>query len=96
MDFVAFFVGILALALIIQWVFNTRGSVLMTILTHASWGTFYSAALVGLFPAPKGSYFTGAIGGWALVLVLIVLTRGRLGYREGAYTTDEASAPRVR
>lgn len=98
MDFVAFFVGILALALIIQWVFNnTHGSVLMIILTHASWGTFYSAALVGIFPAPRGSYFTVAVGGWsALVAVLLVLTRGRLGYQEGTYDTDQVTAPSVR
>ena len=90
--------GHLALALIIQWVFNnTHGSVLMIILTHASWGTFYSAALVGIFPAPRGSYFTVAVGGWsALVAVLLVLTRGRLGYQEGTYDTDQVTAPSVR
>ena len=55
------------------------------------------ATLVGIFPAPRGSYFTVAIGGWAaLVAVLLVLTRSRLGYQEGTYDTDEASAPRVR
>jgi hypothetical protein len=31
---------------------NTGGSVLMAILTHATWNTFYSAAIVEVFPAP--------------------------------------------
>lgn len=101
MDFVTFFVAVLALAYIIQWVFNnTRDSVLMTILTHASWNTFYSAALIKIFPAPAvvGSYLNLLIAGWVLVLVLIVLTRGRLGYREGADAApaDATLAPRVR
>src|SRR5262249_10964524 len=42
MDFVRFSLSLIALAYIIQWVFNnTGGSVLMAILTHASWNTFY-------------------------------------------------------
>jgi hypothetical protein len=45
MDFVRFALALIALAYIIQWVFNnTGGSVFMAILTHATWNTFYSAA----------------------------------------------------
>jgi hypothetical protein len=45
MDFVRFSLALIAPAYIIQWVFNnTGGSVLMTILTHATWNTFYSTA----------------------------------------------------
>ena len=76
------------------WLFNhTGGSVFMAILTHATWNTFYSAVLVAIFPAPAvvGSYLNLTIAAWALVLVIIAVTRGRLGYR------PEASvAPRVR
>jgi len=63
-------------------------------LTHASWNTFYRASLIGIFPAPAvmGSYLNLLIGGWALPLVLIALTRGRLGYREGADAADAPSA----
>jgi hypothetical protein len=70
-------------------------SVLLAMLTHASWNTFYSAALIGIFPAPtvKGSYLNPLIGGLALALVLIALTREQLGYRG---ETDAPSAPRVR
>jgi len=67
------------------WVFhNTRGSVLMAILVHASWNTFYSAVLIQLFPAPSvvlGSYLNLAIAAGALAVLLVALTKGHLGYR---------------
>jgi membrane protease YdiL (CAAX protease family) len=94
MDFVRFALALIALAYIIQWVFNnTGGSVFMAILTHATWNTFYSAVLVEAFPAPAvvGSYLNLTIAAWALVLVIIAVTRGRLGYRPEA-----SQAPRVR
>jgi len=52
-------------------------------LVHASWNTFYSAALIQLFPAPSvlGSYLNLTIAAGAVAVVLIALTRGRLGYR---------------
>ena len=84
LDFVVFALALIALRLIIQWVFNnTKGSVLMAILVHASWNTFYSAALIQLFPAPSvlGSYLNLTIAAGALALVIVALTRGRLGYR---------------
>lgn len=94
MDFVRFAVALVALGYVIQWVFNNSGgSVLMAILTHASWNTFYSAVLIEVFPAPAvvGSYLNLTIAGWVLALALIALTRGRLGYRPEA-----AQEPRVR
>ncbi|HSK83814.1 MAG TPA: CPBP family intramembrane glutamic endopeptidase [Rubrobacter sp.] len=94
MDFVRFSLALIALAYIIQWVFNnTGGSLLMAILTHATWNTFYSAALVEIFPAPAvvSSYLNLTIGAGALALVIIAVTRGRLGYR-----AEAPQAPRVR
>jgi membrane protease YdiL (CAAX protease family) len=94
MDFVRFSLALIALAYIIQWVVNnTGGSVLMAILTHATWNTFYSAALVEVFPASAvvGSYLNLTIAAGALALGLLALTRGRLGYRPEA-----SEAPRVR
>jgi membrane protease YdiL (CAAX protease family) len=93
LDFVVFALALVGLRLIIMWVVNnTRGSVLMAILTHASWNTFYSAALIGLFPASAvlGSYLNLTIAACALALVLITMTRGQLGYRQ-----DPDAAPRV-
>jgi uncharacterized membrane protein len=94
LDFVVFAFALVGLRLVIMWVVNnTRGSVLMAILTHASWNTFYSAALIGLFPVRSvlGSYLNLAIAACVLALVLVVLTRGRLGYAPQA---DQE--PRVR
>jgi membrane protease YdiL (CAAX protease family) len=85
LDFVVFALALIGLRLIIQWVFNnTRGSVLMAILVHASWNTFYSAALIQLFPAPSvlGSYLNLTIAACALAGVIVVLTVGRLGYKQ--------------
>jgi membrane protease YdiL (CAAX protease family) len=87
MDFVRFAVALIALGYVIQFVFNnTGGSVLMTILTHASWNTFESAVIVRAFPAPAvvGSYLNLTIAGWVLALALIAVTRGRLDYRQEA------------
>jgi membrane protease YdiL (CAAX protease family) len=86
LDFVVFALALMGLRLVMQWVFNnTKGSVLMAILIHASWNTFYSAALIQLFPAPSvlGSYLNLTIAAGALALVVVVLTGGRLGYRQG-------------
>ena len=83
LDFVVFALALIGLRLIMQWVFNeTRGSVLVAILVHASWNAFYSAALVQLFPAPSvlGSYLNLTIASCALAVVIVALTRGRLGY----------------
>jgi membrane protease YdiL (CAAX protease family) len=87
LDFVVFSVALISLRLVIMWVVNnTRGSVFMAILTHASWNTFYSAALIGLFPVRSvlGSYLNLTIAACALALVLTTVTRGRLGYRPEA------------
>ena len=85
LDFVGFALALIALRLIIQWLLNnTKGSVFMAILVHASWNTFYSAALIQLFPAPSvlGCYLNLTIAAGTLALVIVALTRGRLGYRE--------------
>ena len=91
LDFVVFAIALIALRLIMQWVFNnTKGSVLIAILVHASWNTFYSAALIQLFPAPSvlGSYLNLTIAAVAVAVVLVALTRGRLGYRNYQQAED--------
>jgi uncharacterized protein len=98
LDFVVFTLALMGLRLIIVWVVNnTRNSVFMAILVHASWNTFYSAALIRLFHSPivLGSYLNLAIAACALALVLIAATRGRIGYREEVDTVfDETAAVR--
>ena len=93
LQFVVFCLALIGLRLVIMWIVNnTRDSVFMAILAHASWNTFYTAALIGLFPAPAvlGSYINLTIAAVAMALVLIVVTRGRLGYR------PDNATPRVR
>jgi hypothetical protein len=92
LDFAVFAFALIGLRLIIMWVVNnTRNSVLMAILVHASWNTFYAAALVQLFRAPAvlGSYFNLTMAAWVLALVLVAATRGRMGYRPEADAIQE-------
>jgi membrane protease YdiL (CAAX protease family) len=83
----------IAFAIVTTWVFNnTKGSVLMAILVHASIDTF-SLPIGGLAsPSAVGNSILLSFG--VLALVLVVLTRGRLGYRH--YRQEEpylATAP---
>ena len=85
LDFAVFALALVGLRLIIIWVVNnTRDSVLMAILVHASWNTFYATSLIRLFPTPAvlGSYSNLTIAACALALVLIAATRGRMGCQE--------------
>jgi membrane protease YdiL (CAAX protease family) len=89
LDFVVFALALVGLRLVIIWVVNnTRNSVLMAILVHASWNTFYGAALVQIFrsPAVLGSYLNLMMAACALAVLLVVATRGRIGYRPEAPT----------
>jgi uncharacterized protein len=84
----------LTFTFVITWVFNnTRASILIAILVHASIDTF-SETLGAIFPAKAvASAFPMMIGFGVLAVVLIVLTRGRLNYER---LTGAQSAPRVR
>jgi membrane protease YdiL (CAAX protease family) len=81
--------------IVITWVFNnTRASLLLAILVHASIDTFGSA-LGEIFPARAvASVFPYMIGFGVVALVLIVLTRGRLDY--GRIADAVSAPPRVR
>jgi CAAX amino terminal protease family. len=94
LDIVKFVVIAIAFAIVITWVFNnTRGSVLMAILVHASIDTF-SMPMGALFsPSDMATSILVSFG--ALALVVVALTRGRLGYqhyRQGE-EPDPATAP---
>jgi membrane protease YdiL (CAAX protease family) len=83
------------MTVVYTWLFNnTKGSILLAILIHTSFDVFVGP--VGqLFPAPLVTGYGGAlpmlIGLGATALLLVVFTRGRLGYRPEATV-----APRVR
>jgi membrane protease YdiL (CAAX protease family) len=73
-----------ALTIIMTWVFNNaKGSLLITMLMHASFNTFANKILTPLFPAPilaDYGLLPMLIGFGAAALAIIALTRGRLGY----------------
>ena len=77
-------------AVVTTWVFNnTKGSVFVAILVHASIDTS-SLPMGTLFsPGEVGNMILLSFG--VLALVLVVLTRGRLGYREEE--PEPATAP---
>jgi membrane protease YdiL (CAAX protease family) len=71
----------IAFAIVTTWVFNnTKGSVFMAILVHAAIDTF-SIPMGELFsPSDVGNSILLSFG--VLVVLLVALTRGRLGYQE--------------
>ncbi|TMC34300.1 MAG: CPBP family intramembrane metalloprotease [Chloroflexi bacterium] len=75
-----FFLAAVAFSVVITWVYNhTGGSILMAILVHASIN--FSQGLTGeLFPAAKNNEVAPVIAFVILAVVLVVATRGRLGY----------------
>jgi uncharacterized protein len=81
---VVFVLATTCFAIMYTWVFNnTKGSVLMAILIHASFNWF-TIPLTTLFPSPLLSDYglLPILGGFgAFAVVLVALTRGRLGYQ---------------
>jgi membrane protease YdiL (CAAX protease family) len=84
-NIVMFILMITTLTIIMTWVFNNaKGSLLITMLMHASFNTFANRIVAPLFPAPILSEYgllPVLVGFGATALVLIALTRGRLGYQ---------------
>jgi uncharacterized protein len=77
--------SVIFMTIVFTWVFNnTKGSILLAILLHTSFDVLVGP--VGLlFPAPLVTDYGGAvpllIGLGVTAVLLVVLTRGRLGYR---------------
>jgi uncharacterized protein len=100
LNIVLFVIAAIAFTIVMTWVFNnTKGSLLIAVLVHTTFDMVL-AILNGLFPAPivndYGSNVPVLIGLGALALVLVALTRGRLGYqhyRKEEEEPDPASAP---
>jgi membrane protease YdiL (CAAX protease family) len=97
---VAYDLTTISLAIMYTWVFNnTKGSVFMAILLHASFNASATGILAPLFPAPILEHYglLPLLGGFgALAVVLVALTRGRLGYqhyRQEEVEPDSAAAP---
>ena len=97
-NIVMFVLMITALTIIMTWVFNNaKGSLLITMLMHASFNTFANRIVSPLFPAPILSEYgllPVLVGFGAVALLLVALTRGRLGYQyyRQEQTSDSAAA----
>ncbi|GLW65125.1 CAAX amino protease [Actinomadura rubrobrunea] len=79
-----FFVMCLAISYLITWVFNhTKESLPIALLLHASNNTVASVILPEMFPKSDEAVMLsgGAIGYGVAAVVLLVVTRGRLGYK---------------
>jgi membrane protease YdiL (CAAX protease family) len=84
LDIALFVILAVSIAIVITWVFNnTKDSVLLAILAH---GSINSAAvsMYALFPTPAvtGGIANVGIGFGVAALLIVALTRGRLGYRQ--------------
>jgi membrane protease YdiL (CAAX protease family) len=81
------------LTVVMSWVFNNaQGSLLITMLMHASFNTFANKVVVPLFPAPlleEYGLLPELVGFVVLAVVVVAVTRGRLGY--GNYRPEERS-----
>ena len=84
LNMVLYIPSVIFMTIVYTWVFNnTKGSLLVAILLHTSFDVFVGP--VGqLFPAPVVTGYGGAvpmlIGLGVTALLLVALTRGRLGY----------------
>src|SRR5919107_2894721 len=97
-NIVMFILMITTLTIIMTWVFNNaKGSLLITMLMHATFNTFATTIVEPLFPAPILSEYgllPVLLGFGATALVLIAATRGRLGYQHyHPEDTDQTTAP---
>jgi uncharacterized protein len=79
-----FIVMITFLTVIMTWVFNNaRGSLLITILMHASFNTFANKVLAPLFPAPlleDYGLLPELVAFGAVAVVVVAATRGTLSF----------------
>jgi membrane protease YdiL (CAAX protease family) len=91
-----FTIAVVPIAILLTWVFNnTRGSLLLAILAHASINTF-SVFIDQIFPAQAGSQVGGMIGFGVAALLIVVLTKGRLGYDRYLRETENEVAQDTR
>lgn len=94
-DVIAFVFGAVAFSIVMTWVFNRTGQSLpVAIVLHAGVNTFFSLAWTPVFGDDGGGHSTGAVllvASAMVATVLLVATRGRLGYEPAARGGPPAS-----
>ena len=95
-----FLLVVIAFSIIITWIFNrTRGSLFAVISAHASVDT-PQATFIPLFPAvgALGIQMGFGLGLAVVALLIVILTRGRLGYEpnQGKPSSPEIEAQPIR
>lgn len=81
---VEFVATCITFSIIMTWVFNRSGESLpIAMLLHTSVNNFFSIAYSDMFPqlATQGTSHVFLLGSATIALVLLIVTRGRLGYR---------------
>jgi membrane protease YdiL (CAAX protease family) len=79
-----FMLTVMAITTILTWVFNhTRGSLLLAMLVHSSVNASQVLVVNDLFPSAAGTEINALLSFGGVALLLILVTRGRLGYRSG-------------
>ena len=83
-NFPVFTLAVVSLAVIMTWIYNnTRGSLFIAILAHASVDAPEVAGWTGLFPTVSmiGLHWALSISFTIPAVLIIILTRGQLGYQ---------------
>jgi len=77
-----FFLEVMTLAIIFTWVFNhTGGSLFLAVLLHASYNTFGVVQPLFSTPIVTRTDLPFIMGMGLLAFLIVILTRGRLGYQ---------------
>lgn len=83
LSFGVFVIGVMALTVVFTWLFNnTRGSLLLAILLHASFNSAGVALMLFHASPEPPSDSTRTLILVAVALTVIMVTRGRLGYEK--------------
>jgi membrane protease YdiL (CAAX protease family) len=82
---VTFLFLVLAFNVIMSWVWNgTRGSLLLAVLAHTGINATQAVVVEPLFPGFGGNEVGALIGFGGLAVLIVLLTRGNLGYAAAA------------
>lgn len=98
-NMVMFIAMITVLTVVMTWVFNNaKGSLLITMLMHASFNTFANKVVAPLFPAPLLNDYgllPELVGFGAVAVIVVAATRGRLSLRDErrSQESDPAALP---